>query len=1152
MQALSDQWSGDALTLASRANHDMRSPLGAIETTTELLAELLQGDSTILNLVRNIENSAAQALGILDHLSTALRASYGERPPSEPVATRMIADIAVTKLSSLARERGTSVAVDGSWPEIVLVPDWLLHLLTLLLDNAIRHGGRQVRLVASTSSGSMATFLVEDDGPGFPPARLADPFPAFEKLHALPGFSGLGLAIAGRFASLLGATLDHQRTSGGITRITLTFRQESGNGSCPGPLEGDVPFDPDLAALERPHDPHDFDTVLALTRRFLAGRAACVVLPDETECHGHYSGAGLEAERAFAETASAEVVGTGRRITRTSESSPPLAFAGVPLYGMDPKRAAGCLCVVDLHPREWTEEEITTLADFGSLTEKELRLREKRRRLAHALRRLRIDEEFNHSLVEGSSDCIKLLDPEGRILFMNGPGLFIMEIDDFASVRGSIWTGFWPEDSRHLAEEALQQAVQGGTGHFQALCPTAKGTPRWWDVAVSGIRGGSGRIERILATSRDITASKQAEIAVRTSEQTLRKVLDRIFAFAGLLTPEGIMLEINAAALEVAGARLEEVVGHCLVDGPWWRHSEKERLQIAADIKTAAAGNPVRRTATALTSNGRVIDVEISLIPILDENGTVTHLVPSGVDLTPRLEAERLGRESERRFRLLADNMSQFAWITEADGNILWYNQRWFDYTGTTREDVRGWGWQQVHHPDHLERVAQKFREHLDSQTPWEDTFPLRGKDGEYRWFLSRAIPVRNEAGEVVQWFGTNTDITRLLEVEQALRKASQAKDDFIAVLSHELRTPLNPVLLISSAAAARGDLPEDVKRDFDIIRKNIEMEARLIDDLLDMTRILRGKLPLVITTVTVDSLLAETLSVLHNEASAKGIVVETDLQAHHVCLQGDEIRLRQILWNVMRNAVKFTPAGGRIKVTTRADESRFTIQIADSGVGIDAEELTRIFDPFVQGARAAGLDRQRYGGLGLGLAIAKLLVEQHGGSITASSEGPGTGTLVTIHLPLSTKTPAIFMESRTDFTDFSSRKDGSPLRVLLIEDHDATRETLAMLLRSRGHEVIEAGCLADGYKAAQDGRYDLMISDIGLPDGRGDELLTRLRGEGFPTPAIALSGYGMEPDVERSRQAGYSQHLTKPVSIGDLDRALARVRARGGGSQAG
>lgn len=1150
MQPLPDQWSGDALTLASRANHDMRSPLGAIETTSELLEELLQGDSTILNLVRNIENSAAQALGILDHLTSALRASYGERPPAESVATRMIADIAVTKLSSLARERGSSVAVEGHWPRLTLVSDWFLHVLTLLLDNAIRHGGPRVRLLASSPGGSLAAFHVEDNGPGFPPARLADPFPAFERLHALPRFSGLGLAIAGRFAALLGAGLEHQRTAEGITRITLTFIP-TGSADIPSPAS-EAPVDRDLALLERPHDPHDFDTVLALTRRFLAGRSASVFLPGEKECHHHGNDTRTEAEGVFAEAAAAEVVANGVRLTRSSDSSPPLTFAGVPLHGMDPERAAGCLCVIDHHPREWTQEDLATLADFGSLAEKELRLREKRQRLARTLRRLRIDEEFNHSLVEGSSDCIKLLDPEGRLMFMNGPGLSMMEIDDFGSVRGRTWAEFWPPGTRPLVMEAVLKAAQGGTGHFQALCPTAKGATRWWDVAVSGIRGGSGQIERILATSRDITASKQAEIAVRTSEQTLRKVLDRIFAFAGLLTPEGIMLEINAAALEVAGARLEEVVGHSLVDGPWWRHSEKERLQIAADIKTAAAGNPVRRTATALTSNGRVIDVEISLIPILDENGTVTHLVPSGVDLTPRLEAERLGRESERRFRLLADNMSQFAWITEADGNILWYNQRWFDYTGTTLEDVRGWGWQQVHHPDHLERVAQKFREHIDSQTPWEDTFPLRGKDGEYRWFLSRAIPVRNEAGEVVQWFGTNTDITRLLEVEQALRKASQAKDDFIAVLSHELRTPLNPVLLISSAAAARGDLPEDVKRDFDVIRKNIEMEARLIDDLLDMTRILRGKLPLVITTVTVDSLLAETLSVLHNEASAKGIAVETELLAHHVCLQGDEIRLRQILWNVMRNAVKFTPPGGRIKVTTRADESRFTIQIADSGVGIDAEELTRIFDPFVQGARAAGLDRQRYGGLGLGLAIAKLLVEQHGGSITASSEGPGTGTLVTIHLPLSTKTPAIFMESRTDFTDFSSRKDGSPLRVLLIEDHDATRETLAMLLRSRGHEVIEAGCLADGYKAAQDGRYDLMISDIGLPDGRGDELLTRLRGEGFPTPAIALSGYGMEPDVERSRQAGYSQHLTKPVSIGDLDRALARVRARGGGSQAG
>ncbi len=1145
MQSLPEQWSGDALTLARRANHDMRSPLGAIETTTELLTELMQGDQSILNLVRNIESSASQALAILDHLTAALRASYGERPAPEPVPTRMIADIVATKLGSLARQKGASVSVSGDWPELTTVSSWLIHVLTTLLDNAIRHGGRTIHLRAEEVEGAIA-FHIDDDGAGFPTARLADPFPAFERLHALDSLSGLGLAIARRFAELLGGTLDYRRLPEGITRVTLSLPDRGSNNSAIESAETGDCSDLDLAVLERPADPSDFDTVLELTRRLLACRMAGVFIPGEVDGH-HVSGEDTVAgARSFFEAAVAEVVKTGTVVTEISGIAPALHFAGVPLRGMDPKQAIGCLCVTDRIDREWSAEDLATLAGFGSLTEKELRLREKRRRLAQTLRRLRIDEEFNHSLVEGSSDCIKVLDPEGRILFMNGPGIALMEIDDFQALRGAVWTELWPAETRHLAEEALQLAARGVDSHFQAPCPTTKGTLRWWDVAVSAIRGSEGRVERILSTSRDITASKEAELAVRNSEQTLRKVLDRIFAFAGLLTPEGIMLEINAAALEVAGVSFADVVGRSMVDGPWWQHSEAERRQIAEDIRTAAAGHPVRRIATARTSGGRIIDVEISVIPIFDEQGRVTHLVPSGVDLTPRLEAERHSRESERRFRLLADNMSQFAWITEANGDIIWYNQRWFDYTGTTLADVKGWGWQQVHHPDHLDRVTEKFKEHLASQTPWEDTFPLRGQDGEYRWFLSRAIPVRNEAGEVVQWFGTNTDITRLLEVEQALRKASQAKDDFIAVLSHELRTPLNPVLLISSAAVSRDDLPADVKRDFDVIRKNIEMEARLIDDLLDMTRILRGKLPLVITTVTVDSLLAETLSVLHNEASAKGITVETELLAHHVCLQGDEIRLRQILWNVMRNAVKFTPTGGRIKVTTHADETRFTITVADSGVGISADELTRIFDPFVQGARASGLDRQRYGGLGLGLAIAKLLVEQHGGSISATSEGADRGTLVTIHLPLSMKTPAISMDVGNDPTHPGTKEAGRPLRVLLVEDHDATRETLAMLLRSRGHEVIEAGCIADGETAARDGVYDLMISDIGLPDGRGDELLTRLRGEGFQTPAIALSGYGMEPDVERSRQAGYSQHLTKPVSISDLDRALARVRARG------
>ncbi len=567
----------------------------------------------------------------------------------------------------------------------------------------------------------------------------------------------------------------------------------------------------------------------------------------------------------------------------------------------------------------------------------------------------------------------------------------------------------------------MEEAMGGRTGRFQGFCPTAKGTPKWWDVAITAVNRDEGETPHLLSISRDITESKEAEIRLR---------------------------------------------------------------------------------------------------------------------------------ESEQKFRLLANHMSQFAWIADAKGDIFWYNQRWFDYTGTTLEEMKGQGWQVVHHPDHLSRVLAKVERCFPAGILWEDTFPLRSRDGEYRWFLSQAIPIRDGSGEVIQWFGTNTDITPQIEAENALRKASQAKDDFIAVLSHELRTPLNPVLLVASAAVEREDLPEDVRKDFETIRKNVETEARLIDDLLDMTRILRGRMPLILTTVTVDSLLAETIAVLRNDAAAKEIELLTHFAPERLLLQGDEVRLQQILSNVIRNAIKFTPATGQIELSTESRKDRLLITVTDTGLGMTESEIERIFDPFSQGDHVGERNAQRFGGLGLGLAISKLLVEQHGGTIGAKSPGLGLGSTIEIDLPLSAAVPstvecetiapeAAATESKSESTVVKSPRS---MRILLIEDHDATRDTLALLLRRRGHTVVEASTINEGGIAAADGIYDLLMSDIGLPDGRGDELMMILRKNGFDAPAIALSGYGMEADLLRSRKAGFGLHLTKPVSIQELDRALARI----------
>ncbi len=520
-----------------------------------------------------------------------------------------------------------------------------------------------------------------------------------------------------------------------------------------------------------------------------------------------------------------------------------------------------------------------------------------------------------------------------------------------------------------------------------------------------------------------------------------------------------------------------------------------------------------------------------------------------------RLHAARAQRESEERFRTLADNIAQFAWTADPQGWIFWYNRRWFDYTGTTLAEMEGWGWRAVHHPDHVKRVEEKFRHCIAAGEVWQDTFPLRRHDGEYRWFLSRAVPIRDADGRVLRWFGTNTDVTEQRDVESALERArdeavaaSRAKDDFLAALSHELRTPLNPVLLLASDAVENPDLPEPVRADFETIRKNVSLEARLIDDLLDLTRISRGKLLLDLAEHDVHAILRDALATIESDAAEKGVTLTLELGADDVRVRADAVRLQQVFWNVLKNAVKFTPQGGRIAITTRerGPEGRIEVVVADTGIGMTMAEIARVFDAFTQGDHALGAEAHRFGGLGLGLAISRMVVELHGGTIMAESPGPGQGATFVVSLPLAqlgsaSPPPDLVVAAAT-----ADPVNRGGERILLVEDHLPTRIALERLLVRRKFVVTTAGSVAEANGLLQKEPFDLLVSDLGLPDGSGCDLMSDVaRKSGVP--GIALTGYGMEADIVRSREAGFSSHLTKPVSVAALDRAIAEALPREG-----
>jgi signal transduction histidine kinase/CheY-like chemotaxis protein len=393
----------------------------------------------------------------------------------------------------------------------------------------------------------------------------------------------------------------------------------------------------------------------------------------------------------------------------------------------------------------------------------------------------------------------------------------------------------------------------------------------------------------------------------------------------------------------------------------------------------------------------------------------------------------------------------------------------------------------------------------------------------------------------------------RLFEAERRARaeaeRASEAKSEFLATLSHELRTPLTPVLLTVSLMESHPGLPEDLREDVATIRRNVELESRLISDLLDLTRVSRGKLQLDTQDVDLHLILRAAIDICQREASAR---LSLDLRAARHMVRGDSTRLQQVFWNLINNAQKFTPPEGSITVrSTNAGDNRIRVEVIDTGTGIDAALLPRLFNAFEQGE---GRTAWQQAGLGLGLAISRKLAEAHGGTVTASSAGRGHGATFTVELPVvdvfvpEVVPPAHPRESGGAGAETRAAAAGPSLAVLVVEDHEPTLRIMSKLLRGLGHRVTGATTVASATAAARQDGFDLIISDLGLPDGSGLDVMRQLR-DRFEGRAIALTGYGMESDIAASRDAGFVEHITKPVDLTKLQGAIERVTAPHGRS---
>lgn len=422
----------------------------------------------------------------------------------------------------------------------------------------------------------------------------------------------------------------------------------------------------------------------------------------------------------------------------------------------------------------------------------------------------------------------------------------------------------------------------------------------------------------------------------------------------------------------------------------------------------------------------------------------------------------------------------------------------------------------------------------------------LRRADGRDVWIFIGAAPMVTSQGEQIGAVAVFSDITERKRIEGELgaaresaerakgaaEAANEAKDAFLAVLSHELRNPLSPIIPAVTVLQSQVGSDESARELLELIRRNVELEARLIDDLLDVTRISRGKVELNRTRVELGGVIERAVEVCRPDIEARGLHFGVDWGKGPYWAEADAARLQQVFWNLLKNAIKFTPPGGCVGISLREVGGFIRVEIMDSGIGIEPHVLPRLFNAFEQ---ISPHITRRFGGLGLGLAISKAMAESHGGTIGAESLGVGRGTTFRVLLPLVGPAPA--PEPATT----AGRSGARPLRILLVEDHGDTAAMLRMILQAAGHQVRLAGDVAGALAEMEGGAFDLLLSDLGLPDGSGIDLMVELRARGHRVPAIALSGYGQEEDLRRSREAGFRDHLVKPP---DPERLLERIAA--------
>ncbi|HEY9623930.1 MAG TPA: PAS domain-containing protein [Crinalium sp.] len=714
-------------------------------------------------------------------------------------------------------------------------------------------------------------------------------------------------------------------------------------------------------------------------------------------------------------------------------------------------------------------------------------------------------------------------------------------------------------DDRDRALTIMTAQRKTGFNHEYRIV-RADGSIRWiWEQAFP-VYNDVGQPYRIAGVSQDITDRKQIEVALRESQDRLELALDaaRIGSW-----------DWDVKSSEVVWTPYHEMIFGYEPGTPRRTYQEWCDRVHPDDLATAQASlQQAMEEKRDYACDYRVVWTDGSIHWVssygrfhYDSNGQPTRMLGMLFDITDRKQTEAALRESESMFRTLADTMPQLFWVIDSDSHHDYCNQRLCDYSGLTLEQMHDDGWQQMVHPDDLSSTIQAFT--VACQTGAMFTVELRlrrASDGEYRWHLAQALPFHNQSGELVKWFGSSTDIhdqklaieerAQALERERAARieleRASRMKDEFLAVVSHELRSPLNAILGWSRLLRTRTFNSEKTEQALAAIERNAIAQTQLIEDLLDISRIIRGKIRLDLRPTHLIPCVQAAIDTIRPAATAKSIALSLHSTLDDNLISGDPERLQQIVWNLLSNAVKFTPANGQIEVRVQASHSMAQIQVIDSGKGISPNFLPYIFERFRQ---EDATTTRTQGGLGLGLAIVRNLVELHGGTIHVDSAGEGQGTTFTVYLPLlpsALPNQTIHYQGLQRQTTVDTVLNLSNVNVLIVDDERDTREFLQAALEQYGARVISAGSASEAWEFLQTHQPDILLSDVGMPDEDGFTLIRRIRSlppsQGGHIPAAALTAYAREGDRLEALSAGFHLHIPKPIEPIQLLTVIVRL----------